>query len=79
MVDLPEHQLRDFLLLFSNPLVSKIMRIKWAREFLHIGLNEALNLIEEATAFYEPTYEELRRAWEDPEVADYRNNHGQED
>jgi hypothetical protein len=82
-VAMPDHQLRQFMLMAGNPLVSKIYKVKWFRDMLGIGLRESLCFVEEAQAFYEHDYRPMKEYMDgydpDPEVEDYRNNHGQDD
>ena len=47
-LDMSEHQVVGLITLFGNNRVDKIQRIKWARQWLNIGLREAKEFVEQA-------------------------------
>lgn len=75
-VTMPRNQFSDLCFLFANPHVGKVMRVKFLRELLNIGLRESLALVEAITELYKSDYGHFV---DNPEIADFRNNHGQDD
>ena len=47
-IDMSESQTKELIKLFGNDNVEKIQRIKWARQWLNIGLREAKEFVEQA-------------------------------
>lgn len=47
-IDMSESQTKELIKLFGNSNADKIQRIRWARQWLNIGLREAKEFVEQA-------------------------------